>query len=569
VTSCLRIAVLVLFACTILAMPCHAQSVPSATAQSGRLLEDRFPAAPPEPRSQPPRPKVAPAVPLMPDATQPGPRFVLHKLIFDGNTVYSGAKLQELAANLLGQSIAVADLQALAGRITSLYRNDGYLLSSAAVPEQEISNGIVKIQITEGALANIVFDGLNPEDASASLLASIAYKLLEIRPLRQDVLETTLLLINDIEGVTASAIFKPSPLDPGQIDLIIPVSQEQYRAQVEINNRGSHYVGPFQMTGTGSYYGTLSRFDTVRMQVLTGTDNQELLGIQAEYIRPLNASGTTVNVRLGKVWSEPGYTLRPFSLESINQSLSVGITQPIMRTRAENLKVTGNMGTRYSRTKIDGALFSEDDYRSVESNIEYDIADPSGGVTLFNIGAAQGLDIFGGNASGKPLLTRQDGKSDFTKLTFYGSRSQFLIGKTSLFAAVSGQYALSQLLAAEEFGYGGATFGRAYDPSELTGDHGAALLLELRHTLDLDDEYALPSVQLFASYDFGSVWNIDDETKGPQMTGASAGAGVRFSVLGWLSGSLQVVRPLTRPVGIYAEDDNKDVRLFATMQIDF
>ena len=47
---------------------------------------------------------------------------------------------------------------------------------------------------------------------------------------------------------------------------------------------------------------------------------------------------------------------------------------------------------------------------------------------------------------------------------------------------VAGQHADGGLVSAEEFGAGGARYGRAYDYSEISGDDGAAAAIELRHT---------------------------------------------------------------------------------------
>jgi hemolysin activation/secretion protein len=545
----------------------HAQSLPDA-AQTGRLLEERFPAPVPEPLSKQPRPKAVPQVPRQ--ASEPtGPRFTLRQLKFQGVTVYTEQELQETFKAFVGREIALSELQTIAEQLTDKYRNDGYLLSSATVPPQEIADGVAVIGVNEGVVGNIVFDGLNAEDQSANLLRSVAEKLMSSQPLRQSVLETTLLLLNDIRGVSATAVFKPSPTDPTQIDLIIPIQQTAYEVRTTLNNRGTRYVGPWQGAVTGVYHGAISRFDTVTLQGMSGTDNQELFGFLAGYELPLNASGTTLNIEVNRAWSEPGYTLRTFDLESLNQRISLGVVQPLKRTRARNLKLEGTLNARYNTTKFDGTLLSEDDYRSVEASLEYDTSDARGGVTLFNFGMAQGLDLFGAKESGSALLTRTDGKSDFTKLTFYTSRSQSIASETAIFAAFNGQYALSQLLSAEEFGFGGATFGRAYDASELTGDHGAAIMFELRQNADMQGSRVISSAQLFAAYDLGAIWNIDHDSKGDRKTASSASIGLRYNLFNVMNGSVELAKPLTRAVGAFAEDSNKDPRFFAGFQIEF
>ena len=76
--------------------------------------------------------------------------------------------------------------------------------------------------------------------------------------------------------------------------------------------------------------------------------------------------------------------------------------------------------------------------------------------------------------------SRSSGGCRFTKLFGSVGRLQRLGEGVSLLVEANGQYAFSQLLAAEEFGIGGARFGCGYDPSELTGDHGLVGRAELR-----------------------------------------------------------------------------------------
>jgi len=88
-----------------------------------------------------------------------------------------------------------------------------------------------------------------------------------------------------------------------------------------------------------------------------------------------------------------------------------------------------------------------------------------------------------------------------------------------------GQYTSDSLLSSEEFGYGGMSFGRAYDSSEITGDKGMAASIELRYRLDIKIPHI--NFQPFIFYDIGKVWNIDPSDKN-KISGASAGGGFRL-----------------------------------------
>ena len=72
---------------------------------------------------------------------------------------------------------------------------------------------------------------------------------------------------------------------------------------------------------------------------------------------------------------------------------------------------------------------------------------------------------------------------DFTKIETTVSRTQPLPANFSLFVAGYGQYAFTPLLVSEQCGYGGRFFGRAFDPSQMLGDHCWAALGELRYDI--------------------------------------------------------------------------------------
>ena len=74
-----------------------------------------------------------------------------------GSTVYSADNLMPLYADLVGRRVPVADVYDLARRITAKYGNDGYVLSRAIVPPQQLNpNGsIIKIEVIEGYIDRV------------------------------------------------------------------------------------------------------------------------------------------------------------------------------------------------------------------------------------------------------------------------------------------------------------------------------------------------------------------------------------------------------------------------------
>ena len=196
-----------------------AQTVPPAVDPG--VIQRRFEEPPPAPR--PPAPP--PVVPdLAPGVVPPGAeeiRFTLEAVRLEGVTVYDEAELRPLWEALLGREIALAEIFAVADEITRRYRNDGYILSRALVPAQTISDGRVQIRIVEGFVDRVIIEG---EPVPEAQIRALADRIAAARPLRNDVLERNLLLLNELPGLAVDSVLRPSPDVPGAAELVLVTS---------------------------------------------------------------------------------------------------------------------------------------------------------------------------------------------------------------------------------------------------------------------------------------------------------------------------------------------------------
>ncbi len=175
---------------------------------------------------------------------------------------------------------------------------------------------------------------------------------------------------------------------------------------------------------------------------------------------------------------------------------------------------------------------------------------------------SQGLDILA--ASGPESTTSRPGASaEFTKVTLDYSRYQKVWNNVAVLLTATGQKSSGTVLSSEEIGVGGERFGRAYDPSEISGKDGAAGRIELQYDGSLVDSL-LRQYQFYGFYDIGAVWA--DVPAGRQSL-ASAGFGVRGQFEYGLFGYLELAQPLTRPVSTEAQGGGgNDPRFFFVLR---
>ena len=114
-------------------------------------------------------------------------------------------------------------------------------------------------------------------------------------------------------------------------------------------------------------------------------------------------------------------------------------------------------------------------------------------------------------------------------------------------------------MSSEEFGLGGAQYLRAYDPSEITGDQGIAIKLEIQKGIKTDWS-VLKNYQAYLYYDQGTVISKNSSAgEKVESSLSSSGMGVRANINDWLSGYFEVGLPVSDDV---AAEGNKDPRFF-------
>jgi len=167
----------------------------------------------------------------------------------------------------------------------------------------------------------------------------------------------------------------------------------------------------------------------------------------------------------------------------------------------------------------------------VRARVDADAADPWRGINQVNAVLSQGIPGLGGSENGSVLLSRANGRVDFTKFEVTVTRVQPLFENLSMMVAAYTQVTRTPLLAPELCGYGGRAFGRAYDPSAMVGDRCVLLLGELR--LDAPHHHVpnLTQMQFYGFVDRGWLHNLAANPGTPEsVDGASVGGGLRLGL---------------------------------------
>jgi len=375
-------------------------------------------------------------------------------------------------------------------------------------------------------------------------------------------LERYLLLIEDLPGVTAKAVIKPSK-KPGHSNIHIIISENKADYAIGFDNYSSRYLGEYKLDGQASFNSLFGEYGRTSLHGVITSEIEELKYIAAQHEMQVGSEGTKIIGSASYTDTEPGQALEPLQLEGESFVASLRAEHPFIRSRQENLFGTIGYSHKVSESDSFGARQYRDDVRAVSIGTSYDLFDRFFGTNQADLTFTKGLDIFGASDS-SDIRSRSNATGDFEKVNFDYARLQAIPDyPLSVYFATSAQYAWDPLLSSEEFGIGGRQFGRAYDPSEITGDKGLAGSLEFRYLADSKTSI-IESYQPFIFYDIGKVWNEDifvGEAK--SISVASAGIGSRFNFIHDISGEILVAVPLTKSIATYGTQGDNPRILFS------
>ena len=471
--------------------------------------------------------------------------FTVEKFHIEGSTVFSDKEIEAVLQDYIDRPITFTDLLEVETVLTKLYVDKGYINSGAVIPLQTIQNGVVKVNIIEGALdeIDVTVNGRLNEGYIRSRIEKATGKPFNVKKLQ----EALQLLQLDplVENLTA--------------ELSVGASRERWLLDIEVNqanafrpvlfanNSRTPSVGTFQRGLELNHINLLGfgdRFSTIYKNTDGSND------IEASYTIPFNASNGTIGFKYRYVDSD--IVEEPFDsidIESETDQYQLVLRQPILLTANDRFTQEVALGLEFSRqsnkitiggepndfspgsdengeTRISVFRFFQDWTRRTRESVLAARSQFSVGVDLFDATInddAPDSDFFAWRGQVQ-WLKRLDSESDINLLL----RSDI-------------QLSTSELVPLEQFSIGGIDSVRGYRQDVLLGDDGIFASAEVRIPL-----YRWSNNQnafsLIPFVDFGTVWG--DSARQDEDTLVSIGLGLQLALSDRLRARLDYGIPL-------------------------
>ncbi|MEI7611050.1 MAG: ShlB/FhaC/HecB family hemolysin secretion/activation protein, partial [Rhodospirillaceae bacterium] len=479
----------------------HAQARPDAGALQQQIERDRMQSLPPGGGLERP---VAPPPALA--APAGGATVTVTSFRFAGNRLIDGDELAQVVSEYLNRPLTFADLQQAAAAVANAYREAGWIVR-AYLPRQDISGGVVTIQIVEAVFGGMRIEGEKPSRESFYHVEDmIDYQQKLGEPLNADTLDRALLLASDLPAVTVAGSLEEGG-KPGETALALKFTDKPLMTgDGVIDNTGSRSTGRNRFAGNLYLNSPFSRGELFTANYIHSQSSDRLTSDGSDYIRlaasvPLGLDGA----RVGLNSSYMHYTLitpEYDALDANGTSATVGLeaSYPLIRSRLLNLFLNANIDHKafnnYSLDTVTSRYMSDSLTLTLSGNLFDKLG--GGGANNFSLAFTSGLLNLDGSANKAADAATTRTAGNYNKIRFSLSRQQAITEELSAYLAYSGQAAAKNLDSSEKFYIGGASGIRAYPTNEGGGADAHMVNFELRQRLP-------EGFTLIGFFDYGRV----------------------------------------------------------------
>jgi hemolysin activation/secretion protein len=216
-------------------------------------------------------------------AAQPGAqnaRFDVHEYRVLGNTLLTNRDIESVLYPLLGESKTIEDVQSARAALENAYHARGFATVYVDIPEQEVTERIVRLRVTEARLHSVHISGaryFSERKIVAALPAAAPGKVPSF-----STLQAQLNAVNaQTADLTVTPVLKAGPA-PGTVDMALNVTDKlPLHASLEINNQYTPDTRPLRAIASLSYNNLFQDFDTIAAQYQTAPQEPSQVDVLA------------------------------------------------------------------------------------------------------------------------------------------------------------------------------------------------------------------------------------------------------------------------------------------------
>lgn len=394
-------------------------------------------------------------------------RFRVREIRFSSSEILGADELEALSQDLVDREISLAELQNFIDLVNRTYRDRGIVTAQAILPPQDLTDGIVEIQLIEGRLGEYHLEGAQHtrSDYILQYLTMSPGDLVEL-----PVLERDLTRFNLLHDLALRAEIGPGQ-QVGLTDVRLQAMERpRHTIRVSADNSGNEATGRAR---AGVVYRNASLAGRRDALTLSANQSNGYVGAGIGYSAPLGHAGTRANINLSYDRTEiVNGPVSELGVRGSSLAWAGNVRHPLILGPQARLDIFAGFSQRTPKTILEGVLLQDARVRSASIGVDGHRQDAHGywfGTVSVVRAESEGL---------------QAAQRDFTILRGSLHRTQQLGPRYRLTIDTHFQFARGDAApSSEQFLIGGVGSVRGYETGQFGGDRGHAISVELHHPI--------------------------------------------------------------------------------------
>jgi len=303
--------------------------------------------------------------------------FILKEVHITGATVFSADDFKAIYEPYIGKTVTFTDLETITNGIKAAYQQKGYLTTNVFIPQQEIKEGSVVINIAEGKLGAVSTEG-NKWFSSSLIEKYIHAKKNEILNFKD--LQKDLLRINQSPDLELKAVLAKGK-EPQTSDVILKIKEENFPWHLGFSedNQGVRLTGDDRSSFTLRSTNMSGNFDSLFLSTIFSTRS---FGQSAGYRIPIDTYGTKLGFDFTFFKSKLGKEYKPLEIYGRSNIFTPYLVKELYLSEFTQGNLNVGMEVKSVIKKNDGAMSANDQLRTPYFSFDLSKLDASGQTSL-------------------------------------------------------------------------------------------------------------------------------------------------------------------------------------------
>ncbi|WP_020176366.1 ShlB/FhaC/HecB family hemolysin secretion/activation protein [Methyloferula stellata] len=309
-------------------------------------------------------PQPAVGVPVLPQLTEPLLRLKDKETLFVRRFEFIGppglvdeAAVQAILGPYENRKLTLAQIYAAADEITTLYRNQGYMVAKAYVPAQDARRGVLKIKLIPGQLGTVTVNNASLV-RTEFLQGVIDHAIAGSTYIRKDELERAMLLVNDLPGAGTPHIAIEPGRQPETSNFLFDVPEgRRINGYLLGDNYGSPWTGRDRLSAGLDLNSPLGYGDRLSGYGIV-SEKTHLANGRIAYSFPLGYDGIRGEIAGFHTTYTLGGKFAGLDATGIANGGSATVSYAIKRTREDSIYVSANFTYKGLDDKTGGVSFA-------------------------------------------------------------------------------------------------------------------------------------------------------------------------------------------------------------------